>query len=549
MLEKVDLTLALDKKTYKEALPRLQERLRECQNLVLEHKIPVIVLFEGWDAAGKGSNISLLTEKLDPRHFKVHPIGAPTPEEARRPFLWRFWRKLPPNGDIAIFDRSWYGRVMVERIDKLASKKEWQRAYDEIDQFERQLSDDGALIVKFWLQIGKKEQKKRFKKIEKDATLSWKVTKEDWRHHKEYADYEAAVEEMLARTSTHWAPWTIVEAEDKRYAAAKIHETLIKAIEEEARQIIRTREETGAADARAAAGEHPEAGFTPAAANPAPAAPRDLHPVETAAAEVAQERGEEGARRMEAQPEELGVVGRSTLLDQVDLSQSLSREDYKKALQPLQAELRELQRDVFKEKLPVLIVYEGWDAAGKGGNIKRLTQFLDPRGYYVTAYAAPTEEEKKHNYLWRFWRDLPDGGQIGIFDRSWYGRVLVERVEGFCSEKEWRRAYQEINEFEGQLTAAGLVLVKFWLQISQDEQLRRFTDRKQDQFRHWKLTGEDWRNREKFGQYRDAVTDMLEKTSTAWAPWTIVEANDKPFARAKALRTTIEAVEGEMKGR
>jgi polyphosphate kinase 2 (PPK2 family) len=560
MLEKADLTLSLDKATYKQALPRLQERLRGCQALALQHQVPVVVVFEGWDGAGKGSNIALLSEKLDPRRFKVYPIAAPTAEEAERPFLWRFWRKLPLNGEIAIFDRSWYGRVLVERVDGLTPKKEWERAFDEINQFERQLSDDGALILKFWLHISKKEQKKRLTKLDKDPTLTWKVTKEDWRHHKQYKEYLQAVEEMMARTSTHWAPWTIVEAEDKRYAAAEIHETIIRAIEEEVEQIRRTRiaqaavQEAVAANpgtswgstpasptavltARSAAAEHSEADPTPPGTNPASVPPTGTHPVEAAAAEMAGDGNGSGAGFG------LPLTGRSTLLDQVDLTRSLSREEYQDALQPLQAQMRRLQRDLLEEEIPVLVIYEGWDAAGKGGNIKRLTQFLDPRGYYVTPYAAPTQEEKRHHYLWRFWRDLPGGGQLGIFDRSWYGRVLVERVEGFCTEKEWRRAFQEINEFEGQVTAAGLVLVKFWLHISQEEQLRRFEDRKQDKFRYWKLTDEDWRNREKFPLYKAAVTDMLEKTSTAWAPWTIVEANDKPHARVKVLKTVAGAIE------
>ncbi len=507
MLETIDLALDLDKPSYKAALASLQERLRQCQNVALEQKMPVAVVFEGWDAAGKGSNIGLLTEKLDPRHFKVHPIGPPTREEERRPFLWRFWRRLPPAGDIAIFDRSWYGRVLVERVDGLTRKAHWRRAYDEIAEFERQLTDGGALLVKLWLQISKKEQKKRFKRLEADPTMAWKVTKEDWRHHRHYAKYEEAVEEMLARTSTHRAPWTVVEAEDERYGSVKVHETIVRAIGERAR-----------------AGAHAD--------------PPDGNGRESPGLLA---RASDGA-------ESASFIARASVLDQVDLAQSLPRDEYNATLRPLQAELRGLQQEVRKEKVPVLIVYEGWDASGKGGNIKRLTRFLDPRGYDVTAYAAPTEDDRRHHYLWRFWRDLPAGGRIGIFDRSWYGRVLVERVEGLCSEAEWRRAYQEINEFERQLTAAGTVLVKFWLEIDPDEQLRRFKDREQDRFRHWKLTAEDWRNREKFTEYREAVTEMLEKTSTRWAPWTIVEANDKPFARVKTLRTTIAAIEEALEG-
>jgi polyphosphate kinase 2 (PPK2 family) len=521
VLETVDLSLELDKQTYKGALPGLQERLRGAQNLALQHGIPVIAVFEGWDTAGKGENIALLTEKLDPRHFRVHAIAEPTPEEAGRPFLWRFWRRLPPRGDIALFDRSWYGRVLVERVDGLATEEEWKRGYDEIDQFERQLTDDGALIVKLWLEISRKEQKKRLKSLDEDPTLSWKVTGEDWRRHrKQYDEYLEAVEEMLAKTSTHWAPWTIVEAEDDRYAAVKIHETIIRAIEDAAR--------TRGGDGRPG--------------NPGPGA-RSASALSTATAEG---NGGDGAGTpAEGEP----IARKSTLLERLDTTVTLPREEYDEILRPLQAELRRLQRRVREEEVPVLIVYEGWDASGKGGNIKRLTRFLDPRGYSVTAYAAPTSEEKRHHYLWRFWRDIPAGGEISIFDRSWYGRVLVERVEGFCREDEWRRAYQEINEFEGQLAAAGMVLVKLWLHITQDEQLRRFESRAGDKFRHWKLTEEDWRNREKFPLYQDAVVDMLERTSTAWAPWTIVEANDKPYARVKALRTTIAAIEGVVGGK
>ncbi|HEY7530422.1 MAG TPA: phosphate--AMP phosphotransferase [Gemmatimonadota bacterium] len=522
MLETVDLSLELDKQTYKSALPGLQDRLRGAQNLALQHGIPVIVVFEGWDAAGKGENIALLTEKLDPRHFRVHAIGAPKPEEAGRPFLWRFWRRLPPRGDIALFDRSWYGRVLVERVDGLTAEEEWTRGYDEIGQFERQLTDDGALIVKLWLQISRKEQKKRLKKLDEDPTLTWKVTHEDWvRHRKQYDDYAEAIEEMLAKTSTTAAPWTIVEAEDDRYAAVKIHETIIRAIEDAAR-------------ARGGDGGHgdPGPGGDGAHGNPGP--------------------GGDGAAVADAAPDRTAttepIARKSALLERLDMSVTLPREEYDEILRPLQAELRDLQGRAHDQEVPVLIVYEGWDASGKGGNIKRLTRFLDPRGYSVTAYAAPTSEEKRHHYLWRFWRDIPAGGELAIFDRSWYGRVLVERVEGFCTEREWRRAYQEINEFEGQLAAAGMVLIKFWLHITQEEQLRRFQSRAGDKFRHWKLTDEDWRNREKFSLYQDAVLDMLERTSTAWAPWTVVEANDKPFARVKALRTTIAAIEAAVGG-
>jgi polyphosphate kinase 2 (PPK2 family) len=236
-------------------------------------------------------------------------------------------------------------------------------------------------------------------------------------------------------------------------------------------------------------------------------------------------------------------ASKKTILDRVDLKLSLSRPKYERELGQLQRRLFELEHRLYAARIPAVIVYEGWDAAGKGGNIRRLAQGLDPRGYEVIPVAAPTPDELAHHYLWRFWRKLPKAGHIAIFDRSWYGRVLVERVEGFCSEAAWQRAYQEINEFERQLADFGTVLVKFWLHIDRDEQLRRFKDRQKNRFKQWKITDEDWRNREKWGSTEVAVIDMLQRTSTSYAPWTILEANCKLHARIKALRTVAEALE------
>jgi polyphosphate kinase 2 (PPK2 family) len=234
------------------------------------------------------------------------------------------------------------------------------------------------------------------------------------------------------------------------------------------------------------------------------------------------------------------------MLETVDLSLALDRETYVRQLARRQIQLRELGYQVYVQKRPVVIVYEGWDAAGKGGSIKRLTEKLDPRGYVVYPISAPTGEEKTHHYLWRFWRRVPERGQIAIFDRSWYGRVLVERVEGFATEGEWRRAYREINSFERNLRDFGTVLIKFWIHISREEQLRRFEERRATGYKSWKLTAEDWRNREKWPLYEEAVRDMLLKTSTLDAPWTIVEGNDKYWARVKALSTAVEVLSREL---
>ena len=492
MLETIDLDKKIDKDAYEKSFPELRDQLRSLQRQAFEAKIPVCVVFEGWDAAGKGDSIQKLVERLDPRGVKVHPISAPLEEEKLRPFLWRFCTKIPGRGEMAVFDRSWYGRVMVERVDRLISQKEWQSAYNEIAQFERMLADDGTVLIKFWLHISEKEQKKRFKDIEKSKYDSWKITKEDWEHHKQYDDYLEAAEEMLERTSTAYAPWTIVEATDKRYRLIKVFKTIADGIQ--------------------------------TALN----------------AKAEESKPKRGAR---ASITIAALKEMKTVLDTVDLTKKLSEKEYDKRLVELQVRLRQLEFECFDARRAVLISYEGWDAAGKGGNIRRVTECLDPRGYSVIPIAAPKGDEATHHYLWRFWRQLPKAGHLAIFDRTWYGRVLVERVEGFCTEAEWRRAFQEIKEFELSLTNYGTILVKFWLHISKEEQLRRFEERKEIEYKQYKITEEDWRNREKWDLYRQAVVDMLTNTSTTYAPWTIVEANDKLWARIRALQAIVDAIE------
>ena len=499
MLETLDLDKKIDKPAYDKSFPALRDKLRDLQRQCYDAKIPVAVVFEGWDASGKGESIAKLVERLDPRGVKVHPISAPLEDERLRPFLWRFWTRIPGRGEMAVFDRSWYGRVLVERVEKLIKPEQWRSAYNEIAQFERMLTDDGMVIVKFWLHISEKEQKRRFKEIEKSKYDSWRVTKEDWEHHRQYDDYAEAAEEAFERTNTAYAPWTIVEATDKRYRIVKIFKTLADAMQT-------------AVSAKAQ---------QPSAMKRAPRASVSV----------------QALKEME------------TVLDKVDLTRALKRKDYEEQLKEYQVRLRQLEFRCFEERRPVSVGYEGWDAAGKGGNIRRVTEALDPRGYSVIPIAAPKGDEATHHYLWRFWRQIPKAGHLAIFDRTWYGRVLVERVEGFCSEAEWRRAYQEINEFELSLTNAGMILVKFWLHISKDEQLRRFKEREKIAYKQYKITEEDWRNRGKWDAYRQAVVDMLQNTSTSYAPWTIVEANDKLWARIRALRTIVEAIEAGLDGK
>lgn len=494
MLEKIDLSKKVDKKTYRRVMDEAEEKLGLLQRECKDAGIPVILVFEGMGAAGKGVQINRLIQALDPRGFDVYACDRPTEDEQMRPFLWRYWTKTPAKGRIAAFDRSWYRSVQVDRFDGLTREDKLGDAYQDILSFEKQLCDDGTVIMKFFLYIDKDEQKKRFKKLEGSKETSWRVTEEDWNRNKDFDRYLKMNEEMLEKTDTDYAPWVIIEAVDKDYAALKIVSTVMDRLEYEL--------------------EHRR--------------PED----------------EKTAQRQESKTRERFKNG---VLSGIDLSKSLTEEEYKTRLKKLQKRLAELHSELYRLRIPVVIGFEGWDAGGKGGAIKRLTSNLDPRGYRVNPTAAPNDIEKVHHYLWRFWNSVPKAGHIAIFDRTWYGRVMVERIEGFCSEAEWRRAYQEINEMESHMANAGAVVLKFWLHIDKDEQERRFRERQANPAKQWKITDEDWRNREKWDQYEEAVNEMLIRTSTTYAPWIVVEGNDKRYARVKVLQTVVDALEKKVK--
>lgn len=494
MLEKIDLSKKVDKKTYRRVMDEAEEKLGLLQRECKDKGIAVILVFEGMGAAGKGVQINRLIQALDPRGFDVYACDRPTEDEQMRPFLWRYWTKTPAKGRIAVFDRSWYRSVQVDRFDGLTPEDKLGDAYQDILSFEKQLCDDGTVIMKFFLYIDKDEQKKRFKKLEGSKETSWRVTDEDWNRNKDFDRYLKMNEEMLEKTDTDYAPWVIIEAVDKDYAALKIVSSVMDRLEYEL--------------------EHRR--------------PED----------------EKTAQRQETKTRERFKNG---VLSGIDLSKSLTEEEYKTRLKKLQKRLAELHSELYRLRIPVVIGFEGWDAGGKGGAIKRLTSNLDPRGYRVNPTAAPNDIEKVHHYLWRFWNNVPKAGHIAIFDRTWYGRVMVERIEGFCSEAQWRRAYQEINEMESHMANAGAVVLKFWLHIDKDEQERRFRERQANPAKQWKITDEDWRNREKWDQYEEAVNEMLIRTSTTYAPWIVVEGNDKRYARVKVLQTVVDALEKKIK--
>ncbi|GAB4215938.1 MAG: hypothetical protein OHK0022_56460 [Roseiflexaceae bacterium] len=521
MFEQVDLTRRLEKPVYRERLPELQRRLYDAEQALLAAQVPALIVFEGWATTAKVETISVLMRKLDPRGLRMHSIAPPRTHELQFPWLHRFWLKTPSYGQVAIFDRSWYRQMLAEYTRGDRSVEQWRARCEDVVAFERQLADDGALILKFWLHISKEEQRRRFDKLLADPLTAWQVTEDDQWQQRHYKIVRAAAEDMIARTDTPHAPWRVMPATDRRYMRIALLETILAAVEERLGSI--TRLQPSQQDDRFDA-----------------ASPAFLRRAAGQANGVAPLRLLDGADGTPA------TATAPSMLRRADLSQALPPADYEEQLARLQARMYLLGLQIYRQQRPVVLVFEGWDAAGKGGAIQRLTAKLDPRAYVVHAIAAPSGEDREHHYLYRFWRRLPPRGMLAIFDRSWYGRVLVERVEGFARPDEWQRAYAEINEFERQLVDFGTLICKFWLHISPDEQLRRFHERQTVPYKAWKLTDEDWRNREKWPHYERAADDMLLHTSTPAAPWTIVEAEDKRFARIKVLRTVMARLEAEL---
>jgi polyphosphate:AMP phosphotransferase len=475
----------IEKKEFNSRMKKLQRELGALQQRVKENNVPVLIVFEGWSAAGKGSIIARLVYPLDPRGFMVFTKGTVTQENVMRPFLCTYATNVPPKGRIAIYDKSWH-RICLPEGEKAweLSHAEKDGFYHDVNSFEKQLVDDGVLVIKYFLHISKDEQKRRFEELAANEATRWRVDGRDWNQNENYGKYVGHFERMIEWTDTDCCPWVVVAADDWRYASVRVYETLIERINE--RLMYSGRQ----------------------AVIPA--------------------RRVEAARRV------------------FDLDKTITNDEYNERLEYNQRKLANLCFKMYAKRVSVVIVYEGSDAAGKGGNIKRMTQELDPRAYEVVPVAAPTAEELGRHYLWRFWRKMPKDGHLTIFDRSWYGRVLVERVEGFARVDEWDRAYDEINDMELHLANHGVLIFKFWLQIDKDEQLARFKSRQEDEFKKHKITDEDWRNREKWDEYEAAVAEMLDRTGTAHAPWVVVESNNKKFARIKTLEMVTGILERKL---
>ena len=484
MLKKCDLTKKTDEKTFTAKIVPLQQRLGELQRQLRDETIPVIVIIEGWNASGITMTIQELIRFLDPRGFTLSSIGVPTEDEQKHPLMWRFWNRIPAAGRIGIFARGWYSRALAEETGGPGWEQRMDRAIGSINRFERELSDDRTIIIKIFLHISKKEQKKRLLLRETDPLTSWMITKGDWDFHRDYDAYIPIFDEFLKKTDTPYAPWTVIGATDANYTILTCYQTVVKTLEKNI-TVIQQKKKSG---------KETRSRFSPV-----------IVPV---------------ARRSAAP----------------DLHE---KKEYEARVAAAQKKVRDLQYLLYKRNIPLAIVFEGRDAAGKGGTIMRLAHDLNPRGYSVMPVSAPNDYEKEHHYLWRFIRNYPAAGHITIYDRSWYGRVLVERVEGFCAKPDWKRAYSEINEMEEEFRNWGGGLLKFWLEVSPEEQLKRFEQRETDPLKQWKITDEDWRNREKWDLYGEAIDEMFAKTSTKYAPWTVIESDDKWYARTKTLETAV----------
>jgi len=494
VFESANLKHKVDKAVYRREEPKLRQALVHAQyELKQQARTPVLIVVAGVEGAGRSETVNLLNDWMDPRYIVTSAFGEPSDEERERPAQWRFWRALPPKGRIGIFFGAWHTQAIVRRVMHGMKQGEFARRVGEIMRLEKMLSDEGILLLKYWIHLSHSQQKKRLKELTRDPKTRWRASDLDWEYFRHYKKFVKVCDPFLRRTSTAEAPWIVVPGADPRYLALTVGRHLLASM----RERIEDR--------------------------PSRSGPDRIPPMPAPA-------------------------DRLNILRALDLDQPMTKDQYEDELEKWQGRLAVASRDLRMSKVAVVAAFEGNDAAGKGGAIRRVTQALDARKYLNVPVAAPTEEERAQPYLWRFWRHVPRSGRFAFFDRSWYGRVLVERVEKLAPEADWMRAYSEINEFEQALVQHGIVVVKFWLAISKGEQLRRFKKREDIGFKRFKITDEDWRNRKKWDAYERAVCDMVDRTSTSSAPWTLVEANNKYHARIKILKTLARALEDALEG-
>ena len=483
MFEAAELGRTLSKSEFDKLEPDLHTRLLQAQRDLRGTGIPVIIIVSGVEGAGKGEVVNRLNEWLDTRGIETTAFWDESDEERERPPYWRFWRRLPARGNIGVMFGSWYTHPIIDFVFKRIEQAEYEKQLERINEFEQMLSEDGALIIKFWFHLSEKNQRRKLEKENADGRHTPLLKK----FSKRYKQFSQASEQALRMTDKGSSPWYVIEATDRRYRDITVGNILLEALQQKIAQSGK------------------------------PVTHKPLPTVKT--------------------PNGL------TVLNGVDLERTVTPKTYDKQLEKLQKQFYQLTWAAKQKKRSTIAVFEGWDAAGKGGAIRRMTGAMDARLYKAISVVAPTDEERAHHYLWRFWRHLPRAGYVTIYDRSWYGRVLVERVEKFAREQDWHRAYHEINDFEEQLHEHGIIINKFWLHISKEEQLRRFKEREKTPWKKHKITEEDWRNRDKWDAYEHAVNDMVVRTSTAFAPWTLIPANDKRLARIEVLKAACKRLE------
>ena len=498
MFESAALGRKYSDKEFEQKAPALRLRLFNAQRQCLKRRIPILIIVAGLEGSGRGAIVNMLSEWMDSKHVRNHIFWLPTDEERTRPRPWRFWRCLPPAGEIGVFYDGWYSEDLRRLCCKKINDAEFSKCMHQWCALESGLADAGMGIVKLWLHLDKKTHAANVnKRLNNKALLHFSPYDK-----KTAADYEGmvnAASRAITLTDRDNAPWSIIDAADPNFRVLSVANAVIAGME---RAIA-------ARDAREARLQQ-------------------LATLETDSA-----------------PAEKETL--ISTLDAIDLSVSQQPDHYKKELKNLQESIRTLSYRTYQRGISCTLLFEGWDAAGKGGAIRRITSAVDARITRVIPISAPSDEELAHPHLWRFWRHIPRSGFVTIYDRSWYGRVLVERVEKLTPREDWSRAYAEINQFENQLTSRNNVLLKFWLHISPEEQLRRFKERENTPWKQYKITDEDWRNREKWSDYARAADEMFLRTSTVNAPWHIIPAENKKYARLAVLRAYEAALRAALK--
>lgn len=460
----------------------LGDHLDRLQRIAQRLNIPILILVDGWESSGKGQIINDLTRELDPRYVRVEVFEAANDIERAHPSVWRFWQKIPSRREMVVYDRSFYYQVF--NHDERTDEKLGQRI-DELLSLEKMLVDDQTIIIKLFLNVSQKTQTKRIHQLEESVRKDILLSQEDYEQNEAYEEHQQWFDQVLEATDTKYSPWHIISTEDLKLGAKTALGTTIDAIIAGIEQITlrRTNQE------------------------------------ETSTQTYETERA---------------------VLNELDLSHRLKKADYDKVKDELQKQAAELVYQCYLKEIPIVLAFEGVDAAGKGGAIKRLTQRIDPRSYSIYGINAPNSVEEIFHYLWRFQTELPADGDMVIFDRSWYGRVLVERVEKLIPQADWQRAYDEINQMEKNLTDHGTAVMKFFLYIDKDEQAARFKARIDEPEKNYKITSEDFRNRDKWDDYIDAMNEMLERTHKEKAPWFVIPGNDKYYARIQVLEKFIK---------